>query len=185
MGKVYAKHPTIEECKALWNKYETPLHIRKHCMAVAMVAHAIGTELVRNGADLDLDLIMAAGMCHDVVRLIDRHDLEGARVMREHGYNQEADIIQVHMLYGKFSPLKFVTETDLVCLGDRTVKENTYVGIEERYEYIINKAIRNGHPDAAPFIKEKMADAVRFTDEIKAMTGKTIDEIARGIVAEW
>lgn len=185
MTQVYAKHPTIEECQALWNQYETPLHIRKHCSAVAQVAYAIGSELNKHGANLNLELILAAGMCHDVVRLTDRHDLEGARVMREHGYNQEADIIQVHMLYGKFSPVKFVDETDMVCLGDRTVIENKYVGIEPRYEYIINKAIRNGHPDVAPFIREKMEDVIRFADEIHKMTGKTIDEIAKGIVAEW
>ena len=184
MGKVFEKHPTYDECQRLWNEYDTPLHIRKHCMAVAEVAKAIGLELNKQGHELDIDLIYAAGLTHDVVRLRDRHDLEGAKVMSALGYAQEAEIIRQHMLYDNFSSINFVNETDLVCLGDRTVIEHTYVGVDARYQYIIDKAARNGHPEAAVKIQEKKQDVRRLIEEIEQTTGKSLDEIAKDIVIE-
>lgn len=184
MGTVFEKHPSIEECRNLWNKYDTPLHIRKHCMAVAFVAHAIASELNSKGFQLDLELIMAAGLTHDLVRLTDRHDLEGAKIMDGLGYTQEAAIIRAHMMYSSFSPIKFINETDLVCLGDRCVIEHEFVGVERRYQYIIDKAIRNGHPEAAAKVGELKQDVVRLVDEIENVTGKTIEAITKDIVIE-
>ncbi|MDO4393362.1 MAG: HDIG domain-containing protein [Bacillota bacterium] len=184
MGTVFEKHPTIEQCRELWNEYDTPMHIRKHCMAVAAVAYAIGRELNMHGGKLDLDLIMAAGLTHDLVRLRDRHDLECAKIMSNLGYAQEAAIIQVHMMYSSFSPISFINETDLVCLGDRCVIEHEYVGVEKRYQYIIDKAMRNGHPEAAAKVGELKHDVIRLVGEIEEVTGKTMDEITKDIVIE-
>ena len=184
MGTVFEKHPSENECRELWNRYDTPLHIRKHCMAVARVAYAIAAELNRNGFELDLELIMAAGLTHDLVRLTDSHDLEGARIMNELGYTQEAEIIRVHMMYSAFSPIRFINETDLVCLGDRCVIEHEYVGVEKRYQYIIDKAISHGHPEAAAKVGQLKQDVIRLVDEIESVTGKTMEEITKDIVIE-
>lgn len=178
------RHPTEEECRALWEKYETPEHIRKHCLAVAEVAAAVGRKLVEFGCDLDLELIRAAGLIHDVVRLSGDHEKEGAEIMRGLGYEREAEIVEVHMHYDPFSPLEEVTETDIVCLGDRTVIEHRFAGVESRYRYIADKAIRMGRPEAEDFIMEKKLDALRFTDEIRRLTGMTLEEIAGDIEIE-
>ena len=39
-----------------------------------------------------------------------------------------------------FSDFDKLDETDLVCLGDRLVKEDQYVGLNDRIDYIIHKA---------------------------------------------
>ena len=47
------------------------------------------------------------------------------------GYREVSDIIRVHMTYEPFSHLENISETDLVCLGDRLVMEDRYVGLTE------------------------------------------------------
>lgn len=175
------KHPTREECYQILQKCGTPQHVRGHCKAVAATACTIAKALNERGFNLDLRLILAAGLLHDVLRVEDKHWEAGAKLMERLGYDQEADIIRVHMTYSPFSPLSNVTETDMVCLGDRLVKEDEYVGIDERIDYIIEKARRNGNPEVETIILEKKKDTERFIDEIENCIGCSIDELMIGI----
>lgn len=171
------KHPTREECEELLEKYGTPEHVRNHCREVARTAFVIASALNEKGYDLDLELILAAGLLHDIARVEDRHWDVGADLMEKLGYEEESRIIRVHMRYSPFSPVAEVTETDMVCLGDRLVKEGTYVGLDSRIEYIIDKAKRNGKEDAIPIILEKKEDTKRFLNEIRSVIGMTVDEL--------
>lgn len=173
------KYPDKKRCEELLNEYGTPEHVKGHCKAVADTAYAIGSALNEKGFDLDLDLITAAGMLHDIARVQDRHWDAGADIAASLGYDDVAEIIRVHMSYSPFSALKDVTETDLVCLGDRLVCEDEYVGLDKRIEYIINKAISKGRPEAKPYILKKKEDTRRFMDEIENVIGITIDDLMR------
>lgn len=171
------KHPTKEECEALLEEYDTPLHVRGHCREVARTACIVAGELNRHGYCLDLELILAAGMLHDIARVEEKHWEAGADIAQKLGYIPESRIIRVHMGYSPFSHIDKVTETDMVCLGDRLVLEDSYAGIDKRIEYIINKARKNGHPEAEPIILEKKRDTERFLDEIKDVIGMSVDEL--------
>lgn len=178
------KHPTKEECQRLLVFYGTPVHVQKHCRAVANVAYTTAKELNKHGFNFNLDLIMAAGLLHDIARLEEKHWEAGAKIAEKHGYKEEADIIKVHMTYSPFSPLKSATETDLVCLGDRTVKEDEYVGLDERIDYIIDKAVRNGRPEAKTVILEKKKETKGFIDEIEEVIGMSLDELMGSVTNE-
>ena len=160
------KYPDKKRCEDLLNEYGTPEHVKGHCRAVADTAYAIGSALNEKGFDLDLDLITAAGMLHDIARVQDRHWDAGADIAASLGYDDVAEIIRVHMSYSLFSALKDVTETDLV-------------GLDKRIEYIINKAISKGRPEAKPYILKKKEDTRRFMDEIENVIGITIDDLMR------
>ena len=172
-------YPDKKRCEELLNEYGTPEHVKGHCRAVAYTAYAIGSALNEKGFDLDLDLITAAGMLHDIARVQDRHWDAGADIAESLGYYDIAGIIRVHMSYSPFSALNDVTETDLVCLGDRLVREDEYVGLDERIRYIINKAVSKGNPEARPYILKKKADTRRFMDEIEGAIGITIDDLMK------
>lgn len=171
------KHPTREECERLLSEYKTPEHVRGHCRAVARTALTISKALNEKGYNLDIGLIQATGLLHDIARVEDRHWEVGADLMVKLGYEQESRIIRVHMNYSPFSHINEVTETDMVCLGDRLVKEDKYVGLDARIEYIINKAAKNGHPEAKTVILEKKKDTKRFMDEIEEVIGVSIDRL--------
>lgn len=171
------KHPNREECEALLAEYGTPEHVKGHCRAVAKTAYLIARALNRAGCELDLDVILSAGLLHDIARVQDKHWDVGADLMEQLGYQQEAEIIRAHMFYDPFSELSQVTETDMVCLGDRLVKEDAYVGLDERIEYIIAKAQRNGKPEAIPFILKKKEDTRRFIAAIERKIGTSLDAL--------
>ena len=132
----------------------------------------------------DLELVNAAGLLHDIARVKEHHWDVGADFAEKLGYVQEAAIIRVHMTYSPFHPITQATETDLVCLADRLVKEDRYVGIDERVQYIIDKAVRNGHPEAEPRILEKKEELKEFVHEIEVEIHMTVDELMKYGYAE-
>lgn len=174
------KHPDRQECERLLNEYKTPEHVKRHCRAVADMAYTVAEELNKHGFKLDLKLILAAGLLHDIARVEDRHWDVGAELMDKLGYHREAEIIKVHMTYSPFSDINDVTETDMVCLGDRTVLEDEYVGLDKRIDYVINKAKSHGNPQAEPIILEKKKQTRKFIDQIEAVIGCSLDDLMKG-----
>lgn len=175
------KHPDTDECEKILEGYGTPEHVRKHCRAVSSTAVAVGEALNGCGHCLDLDLIRAAGMLHDIARTEDRHWEVGADIIRKLGYEEEADIIEVHMTYSPFSDISEASETDMVCLADRVVKEDSFVGIDERVEYLIEKSRRRGHPEAEKILLEKKKETEAFILQIEEAAGMSLaDIVGRG-----
>lgn len=174
------KHPTREVCEELLNEYQTPEHVKGHCRAVARTAYTIAEALNKNGFLFDLQLILAAGMLHDIARVEDKHWKVGAKWVKRLGYKEEARIIKAHMKHSFPASLKKIDETDMVCLGDRLVMEDQYVGLDRRIEYIISKAEKKGHPEAKPIILKNKEKTRLFMDKIEAVIGCTIEELMRG-----
>lgn len=171
------QHPSRQECLQLLKEYHTPEHVVRHCKAVSETAVAIGRALNEHGYHLDLELIQAAGLIHDIARVEEEHWEKGYELARSRGYEQEAAIIKVHMRYSPFSPVEQVNETDLVCLGDRLVREDEYVGLDKRMEYIIAKARRQGHPEAEKRILQRKQETRAFITDLEAVIGMTLDEL--------
>jgi hypothetical protein len=100
------------------------------------------------------------------------------------GYEEEAEIINAHMTYSPFSDIDKATEVDLVCLGDRTVIEDRFVGVEDRINYIVDKATRHGHPEAKTEIVKYKLDTERFVAQIEERIGVTLQELMKGVTIE-
>ncbi len=175
------KRLSREKGLKLLKEYGTPEHVIRHCIAVADTAVAIGNALNEAGYRLDIDLIQGAAIIHDIARVHDKHWDVGADIARNLGFNDEADIIKVHMFYPEFSQVAKANETDMVCLGDRLVKEDQYVGLDERIDYVITKARKKGAgEDVINNILIKKQEAAQFIKDIETVTGKTMDDIVKG-----
>lgn len=174
------QHPDRQECLRILREYKTPEHVIRHCMAVADTALKVASALNEHGYHLDLPLIGAAAGLHDIARKEEEHWTRGAEVAESLGLYQEADIIRVHMHYSPFSSLENLTETDLVCLGDRTVKEDEYVGLEKRMEYILEKARKGGRPNSVERILEKKEETRNLISGIENIIGMTLDQLMKG-----
>lgn len=173
------KHPDREECMKYLEEYRTPPHVVKHCIAVTDVAVKIARALNKHGYNLNLELIVAAGLMHDILRLEDRHWEAGSKLVKSLGYEEEADIILDHMTYSQFNNIKNLNEKDLVCLADRIVKEDKYVGLTARMEYIIKKVEKKGDLKAREIILSKKAKMQLLIDDIEKVIGKSIDDIVK------
>lgn len=170
---------TRELQQELFDKYNTPPHVIRHCNAVAEVAVVVGEALNEAGFDLDIDLISGAAMIHDFVRLEKQHDVVGAQILQELGYDKEAELVLHHMKYYPFSDAENITEQDIICLADRVVCEDEYVGVDKRMEYLLNKF--NARPGSAERIEIIRNDLNRFIGQIESAVGKSLDEIIQSI----
>ena len=172
------KHPDKEECMRCLKEHSTPAHVIRHCRAVTEAAMKIAGELNRCGHDLNLELIQAAGLLHDVLRVENNHDLLGAELVENMGYEAEADIIRDHMKYSEFNSVESLTEKDIVCMADRIVREDEYVGVDRRMEYILKKIERRNDAAAAKTaVAAKMEEMKRLISQIETIIGMSMDEL--------
>lgn len=169
------KRISREECEQLYMIHETPKHVIGHCNAVAHVALEIGRKLNEHGYDFDLALIEGAGLAHDVARVEDEHWNVGAKILRELGFDDEADIVEVHMHRHTYD-FETLSEMDLVCIGDRLVIEDQYAGLDKRFEYIINKA-KVHYPHRIWKIEENREKLRVLLGQIEEAMGQTIDSL--------
>lgn len=169
------KYPSLTECEALWKEYGTPPHVIGHCKAVSATAGAIAEALNEHGYHLNIPLIRAAGWLHDIARTDEYHWDKGAEIAEKNGYPDVADIIRVHMKYRISGSKEEITATDLICLADRTVKEDHYVGTDERMDYIIAKA--KGEPGAEERIRASFCEIRALKKRIEETIGVTLEQL--------
>ncbi|MDR1572843.1 MAG: TIGR03960 family B12-binding radical SAM protein [Clostridiales Family XIII bacterium] len=129
--------PTREECLSILKSSGTPEHVIRHCLAVSDVAGRIGAALAEAGFALDLELIASSALLHDIARTEAQHARVGAALLRKRGFAQVADIVERHMDHRFPDTLTALTELDVVCLGDRMIRENICVGFEKRMEDVL------------------------------------------------
>ncbi|MBQ5441063.1 MAG: hypothetical protein IIU36_02205 [Firmicutes bacterium] len=172
------KYLTGEEINNLYKKYDTPLNVIRHCKAVSRTAVGIAERLDEHGFDLDIDMIKGACLVHDAARTLARHWDVVADDLAEMGYPEESVIVRNHMTGDGYHDIKDITEQDLIWLGDRLNKEDKYVGIDERFEYIFDKARKFGATE------EHMADILKskkrmqhLMDQIAEVIGCDIDSL--------
>lgn len=165
---------TEDIVEKLYIEYETPPWVIAHCKEVARVGAEIAKALNEKGGNFDVELIRIAGLVHDVLRKKEDHDIEIGKLLASMGYHSEAEIVSRHMRYF-FNPPDQINNTDIMCLADRIVKEDRYVGIDERVDYLIHK------PDETPERTKRLLGAKeeskKFISIIEKMMGRTLDSL--------
>ncbi|MBI4777081.1 MAG: HDIG domain-containing protein [Deltaproteobacteria bacterium] len=120
-------------------------NIFEHSELVARVALFLGRALNENGSVLNLKLVQAGALLHDItktrsIQTRERHDATGEQLLREMGYPEVAYIVGLHVHLAD-EPLKtaFVTEAELVYYSDKRVKHSLLVSLEERYRDLLER----------------------------------------------
>lgn len=168
-------YPGLAACEALWKEHHTPRRVIGHCKAVSKTASAIGEKLNEKGYNLNIPLIQSAGWLHDIARVEEEHWKKGAEIVKNLGYPDVADIIEAHMFYRIDGSKEEIAELDLVCLADRMVKEDHFVGLDERMDYIIQKA--KGFPGAEEQIRKSFCSIRALKSRIEGIIGMTIEAL--------
>jgi len=89
--------PDPEACRALEERHGTPAPVAAHAETVAVVAGRLGAALRAVGVCLDLRLLEAAALLHDLARAERRHAEVAADVLVREGYPRVAAIVHRHM----------------------------------------------------------------------------------------
>lgn len=169
--------PTEAECRVLME--ELPAAIAAHCRAVAAVARHLAESLNTAGLDIDVELVAAAALLHDIARRDKDHARAGARLLESHGFTRLAPIVAAHMDLeaDSGSPLD---EIQIVHLADKLVIGDKVVDLEQRFARKMEKYGRE--PTAASAIARRRDTARCILDKVERMAG--IDADAIGTTAD-
>lgn len=131
--------PSKRECLDLMERYNGRDHIIRHCIRVAEVALSISRELNRRGENLDLDVVEAGALLHDITKAEsldsgEDHSLTAYRLLRKLGYTRVADIVRQHVFLLKESDSPWISEEEVVNYSDKRVRHDQIVTLRERFE---------------------------------------------------
>ncbi|ASS37719.1 HD domain-containing protein [Mogibacterium pumilum] len=168
-----------EKQQELFAKYNTPEHVQRHCNEVARVSVLIAESLIAKGFQINVKELRGAALVHDVLRTEKDHDKLGAEVLMDMKLPHEADLVRRHMIYHPFNCAEKFQEIDILCLADRLVKEDCYVGLDERMQYLIDKPGKT-QERTARILKAK-AHTQEIIYELEEVLGVTLDELCRKV----
>jgi CTP:molybdopterin cytidylyltransferase MocA len=160
------------ECHALLiERLKVSPAVWAHGLAVAEQALRIGQALTAAGCRLDLDLIYAAALVHDMARGELDHARSGGRMLRELDLPRMAEIVETHMDLSveKEDPIR---EAEVVFLADKLISEDRFVGLEERFLSRLND--HHANPRVKASICSRMESARRSARRIESVIGRSL-----------
>ncbi len=137
--------PTREDCLRLMRERQMMAHIVEHSLRVAEVASLLASGLTRAGELLDLPLIEAASLLHDIAK-IDclqtraDHALAGQELVVSLGFTPAlGQVIRHHVHLPEDEaeePLIRRAECEIVNYADKRCNGSLIVTLTERFDYI-------------------------------------------------
>jgi uncharacterized protein len=139
--------PTRLQCLALMEQALMPEHIQKHSFVVAQIALYLGRLLNQNSVRLNLELLEAGALLHDIAKARslstgERHEDLGARMLENWGYTLISPIVKEHVILNIAVLQGPITESLVVNYADKRVKHDQVVSLRERFSDLINRYAR-------------------------------------------
>ncbi|MEW5949012.1 MAG: HD domain-containing protein [Thermodesulfobacteriota bacterium] len=131
------------------DEYKVMDHVGQHCRKVAGVALFIADKLTSAGVKLNIRLIEAAALLHDITKIEAleqgrNHAETGADLLEKLGFPTVAHIVRQHVnLSGPIIGTP-INESEVVNYADKRVLHTTVVSLRDRFDYIREKY---GHGD--------------------------------------
>jgi putative nucleotidyltransferase with HDIG domain len=130
--------PTREECLSLMDRVGMLENIVSHSVEVAKVALFIARELNKKGETLDLGLVEAASLLHDLtktecLKTKDDHAQTGSQQLKRMGYGRVGEVVAQHIWLANPGDLSRVSEEEIVNYADKRVMHDRIVSLEERF----------------------------------------------------
>lgn len=167
--------PTPEECLQILKSHQVPEHIIRHSQIVYQIALYLGRELNKNEEALNLPLIAAGALLHDIAKIgEDDHSRAGAKILIRLGYPEIAEIVRQHVILDQ-SEIEKISEPAVVHYADKRVKHTTIVSLEERFDDL---RLRYGKtPEALAWLNRLQETTRAIEIRIFQKIGKNPDSI--------
>lgn len=162
------RHPDADECEAMLEAAATPEPTRRHARAVTRLAIGIAGRLAAAGVALDLDLVRAGALLHDIAKGTADHAAVGARHVEAFGFPEAARIVAGHMEMA-FLPGDLIDERVVVLLADKLVGGERQVTLAERFAPAFVRFADD--PDALAGARRKQASVAVILAEVEARIG--------------
>jgi len=170
----YAPTPTEFECYELLRDNNTPEKVIKHCEMVAWLSVFLGKQLEEAGLHLNLDLLKASALLHDIARLKPNHPLEGAKLTA--AYPEVSAIITAHMDCS-WEPSQPLTEKEIVYLADKLVADDQIISLRERFNSSVERY--KNEPEVLEHIHRRFYHACRILYHVEEIVGKSVQTLIK------
>jgi molybdenum cofactor cytidylyltransferase len=161
--------PDMEECCSILDIYKVPENIIRHCRKVSEVSIEILHSLDNEGYKLNECALKAAAMLHDIAKNEENHARAGEKILKEIGYGKVGSIIGSHTDI-EVDDKGRITESEILYLSDKLVREDKVISIEERFKHSLNKYKDN--PEVLRKIENRRDAAYKIIKKIEAATDK-------------
>lgn len=165
--------PTRDECLAIWARQGVSDEVRGHSQMVAEVARILALRLNGAGCALDLALLLAGGMLHDMAKGKPDHAGAAAAILDEMGYPRVARVVGAHK--DIVLDREKLDEAQLIYLADKLVDGRCVVTVEDRFQESLERFECN--PKVLRFVKERLENARILKKRVEAIMGVPIAEI--------
>lgn len=167
--------PNQNECRALLDMAPDPHPMtRAHSRAVAHYALETARAVNSAGGNLDMALVEAAALLHDIAKGQKGHERAGGDMLRGMGLGATADIVAAHRDINP-TPTGPVTEKEIVYLADKVARGTRLVSVEERFQAKIDQHADN--PEAVAAIRGRLARALASRARIEAAAGAPLSTV--------
>lgn len=163
------RFPNQDETAALLGAVqEAPAAVIAHGQAVARVARELGEALLAAGNPLDLEVLEAAALCHDLAKGQPDHAQAGAAILRDWGWPLVAELVARHV---DIDPSQEgpVGADEVLYLADKLVEGDRPVDLDQRFAAKL--ARHGGEPGAAIAIQRRWDAARAIRTRIAAVCG--------------
>jgi uncharacterized protein len=177
--------PTRSECLGLMAQVKMPDHIQKHCFVVAQIAMFLGGLLNGNSARLDLQLLEAGALLHDIAKARTlstggRHEDVGAGMLRALGYAPLVPIVREHVILDLAALRGPITESLVVNYADKRVKHDQIVSLRDRFSDLIGRYAKTREHQT--WLQEKFDLYLLLESKIFEHLTITPDDLAQKLV---
>jgi uncharacterized protein len=136
--------PTRDECLRLMSQYGMLDHIVHHSIKVARVALFLSTELNKRGQKIDVGLVEAASLLHDLTKTLcfktkEDHAQTGSRLLKEMGYERVGEVVAEHVVLSNKRDHSSVSEKEVVNYADKRVQHDRIVSLKERFSDLMDR----------------------------------------------
>ena len=175
--------PTETAAKKLWDTYHLPDKKRLHVTLVARVAVFLAKRYSQaTHQPVNISLLMAAALLHDIDKAIppkpgEHHPDTAARVLREEGMPEVAEVVRHHVLDAILDPAIAPTtiEEKLLYLADKMVKFEI-IDVDQRFQLWRDEHLP---PDAENILKKSYPKVKDLEKEIFVAIGLQPADIGR------
>lgn len=160
--------PSLDECRRIMDHHGMMPNIRRHSFVVARVAVITGQALNEKEGRLNIPLIVAGALLHDIAKTRSlreggNHVEMGRKMVLEMGYPEVAWIVGSHVDSGP-EIADSIDEAAVVNYSDKRVQHDRVVPLKERLKDLV---VRYGKaPEKGARLKEMAKNIERLEREI-------------------
>jgi molybdenum cofactor cytidylyltransferase len=176
-GCAVERAPAEARCLFLLDRHGVPDQVISHSRVVTALARRIAILLIQKGVRLDLDVITAAGLLHDLAKGKPHHAEAGMRIITAWGYPRVAAAVGSHIdiVVADDRP---PGEDEILYLADKLVDGVRRVSLEARF--LGSRKRYTGNADIEEAIRRRFATASMIKTRIEQILEAPLEAVHRG-----